>query len=272
MRLLVLKCNYVKVSLRHFCAAGFLVQIAFTFPANAKTDAELAGVLSVVPGLGQLANGQVLEGAAWFAAVAGAYSLKKPGLGFDLWMYNAYDAYRDAGPTNGRYAKNTALENWIGVFNPTNFLDPIGAPMLTFYGMLPGLAKYNGKNLSPFKALSTSTIGPGEESLFRGFLFPAISNVAGSKIVGAVASSIMFGLIHTQYGPGGKLVVGLFGLAACLQVDLDKYDLRKAMFMHSWVDFFLLPKHVGPLEKPPTKDNLDNSTSIGMNLHFDFAP
>jgi len=230
--------------------------VASSNTANAKTPAGLAGVLSIVPGLGQVSNGDFLEGLGWFASTVVLYKVQ-PYVAFDLHMYNMYDAYRDAKPSNGRYTNYSLFENYIGVFNPLNALDLVGGPLLTFYGVVPGLAYYKGQNLYPLKAISTSFIGPAEEGLFRGFLFPAFSSAVSSKLGGALISSILFGLVHTQYDPKNQMVVGLYGLVQCVIADLNKYDLRKGMFSHSWTDFFLLPKGVGPLENAPSSETLN---------------
>jgi membrane protease YdiL (CAAX protease family) len=246
--------------------AALVAFIIIVTPCHAKPAAGVSGALSLIPGLGQAANGDLLEGLGWLGAVIGV-SLVKPYVAYDIWQYQMYDAYRDAGPKIKRYANHTWYENYLAVFNPLNFFDPIGAPLLAGYGVYPGWVKYHGSNLYPYKALSTSFIGPAEEGLFRGFLFPAFSDVFNSAFVGAVVSSAIFGLVHTQYGASGKIAVGIFGLIECWQVHSNKYDLRKSNFAHSWVDFFLLPRGVGPLEDPPTRENL-NSGSIGVRLNL----
>jgi membrane protease YdiL (CAAX protease family) len=231
-------------------AASLCAAVAAPRTAHAIA-AGVAGTLSVVPGLGQVATGNVLEGLGWFGATVGTWFLS-PGLAWEFEQYNLYDAYRDAKPSNRRYADHTWYENYIAVFNPLNFFDPIGAPLLVGYGAIPGWTRHHGSNLYPLKALSTSFIGPAEEGLFRGFLFPGISDLTHSTVVGALASSAVFGLVHVQYDWTGKAVVAALGLVECLQVHLNNYDLRKNSFAHSWIDFFLLPTGEGPLEGRPS--------------------
>ena len=74
--------------------------------------AGLAGGLSIVPGLGQVSNGDVLEGFGWLGLVGGAYCIDK-GWGMDLLFYNMYDAYRDAKPKINRYTNYNLFQNYI---------------------------------------------------------------------------------------------------------------------------------------------------------------
>lgn len=248
-----------------------------------KLPAGVAGAMSILPGLGQAVNGNVAEGALWFAATAGAAAVR-PYIAFNIWQYNLYDAYRDAKPENGRYKDNTWYENYLGGLNPFNVLDPIGGPFTLLYGAIPGYVLHHGNNYMLLKPVGTAFIGAGEEALFRGFLFPAFSDLFGSKWIGGFVSSALFGAAHFQYNWGGRAVVAGFGGVACLQLDLNDYDLRKNIFMHTWVDFFLLPRGIGPLENPKPKkagekDDDDSSKidiksallgGIGIRLGFAF--
>jgi hypothetical protein len=253
------------------CALFFLVLhlgvSAKPEPAHAIASG-LAGTLSLVPGLGQVATGNFLEGMGWFTATVGTY-LVKPDLAFELHQYNMYDAYRDSKPLNGRYANHTWYENYLAVFNPLNFFDRIGAPLLVGYGAVPGVIRYHGSNLYPVKALSTAFIGPAEEGLFRGFLFPGLSDLTGSTVAGAVLSSAAFGAAHVQYNLAGRAMVGVVGLVFCWQVHRNKYDLRKNIFAHSWIDFFLLPRGEGPLEGEPSGAFIGRTVpGVRWNLAF----
>lgn len=260
-------------------AIAFLI---FSNPVHAKVAAGLAGFLSVIPGLGQLVNGRPLETVGWAGAYFGtAYGLKQPYAAYFIQMYNMYDAYRDAKPEINRYKNHNWFQNYIGAFNPANVLDPIGGPTLALYGAAPGISKYKGGNFTPLKPFGVAMIGWGEEALFRGFLFPAFSDLFGGKFWGALVSSVAFGMIHTQYGAAGKATVGLLGMVFCWQVDNNEYDLRKSIFAHAWIDFFLLPKGVSALEKPPTRENLEDGgvdvgrisylyEGLGARLNFEF--
>lgn len=209
-------------------------------PMPARAAAGLAGTLSLLPGLGQVYNGDTYEGIAWLATLIATAPLA-PQIAFDLWQYNMYDAYRDAKPRIGRYTNYSVFENYIGTFNPLNIIDPIGGPLLLGYGVLPGWSQYHGSNFYAAKPIATGFIGLGEEGLFRGFLFPAFSDLFSSKLVGALVSSALFGLVHTQYGAGGRIIVGAVGMIFCWEANMNAYDLRKNMFSHAWIDFFLIP-------------------------------
>jgi membrane protease YdiL (CAAX protease family) len=62
----------------------------------------------------------------------------------------------------------------------------------------------------PILFVASITAPIWEEILFRGLLFPALSRVAGSLVVGAISSSLLFAVIHPQ---GPILVFALAGLA-----------------------------------------------------------
>lgn len=80
----------------------FLVALIFLRPVSGNADSNpgLYGALSIVPGLGQAASGNPLEGLTWFITSLGLWTSKNSyisNVGFKLWEYNMYDAYRDAG-------------------------------------------------------------------------------------------------------------------------------------------------------------------------------
>ena len=86
--------------MRLLVAAALLLAIVLS-PLRALAVAPgVAGTLSIVPGLGQVADGEVLEGVGWFVTTIGLFVERNTyvsNIGFKLWEYNMYDAYRDAG-------------------------------------------------------------------------------------------------------------------------------------------------------------------------------
>lgn len=241
--------------------------------AQAKPAAGVSGALSIIPGLGQVGNGDIIEGLVWFPAVVGAF-LIRPGIGFDLWMYNMYDAYRDAEPEDKKFTTHNVFYNYIANFNPLNIVDPIGAPLLIGYGVVPGVVRYHFRNVTPRQILGCAFIGLGEESLFRGFLFPGFTYLLkNSTIAGALVSSALFGAVHVQYNIVGKVVVGLVGLVFSWQAHRNQYDLRKNIFAHSWIDVFLIPPGKGPLSVNPfeqPQQKIPGIPPVGVALNFQF--
>lgn len=232
------------------------------------TPPGVAGALSIIPGLGQVSNGDVGEGALWFASVVAALSWSSPGVqqaGFDLWQYNMYDAYRDAGARDT--AKQSVYSNYLGTFNPLNIIDPIGAPVLGLQGavvMRPDAKTSDTADRLGLKKvwavpLVMGFVGLGEEGLFRGFLFPGFSHLTGSKPIGAVISSALFSAVHMTDGTALSRTTGvlagrfLFGLLFCWQADLNRYDLRKSIFAHAWFDVLAVwdDQGVFPATGPP---------------------
>lgn len=216
--------------------------------AQAGPDAGVAGLLSIVPGLGQISNGDTLEGLGWFSTVVGLYLI--PGAftrqaAWDLWQYNLYDAYRDAHPKIRRYSTQNVFANYLATFNPLNIIDPIGAPVVALGAVVGARNNYSGlrnPTAIPFYAF----VGLGEEGLFRGFLFPGLSDVFSSKLVGAMTSSLIFAAVHIT---NGRSALGFFpmtqrflmGMLFCWQTDRNRYDLRKSIFAHAWFDIFVAP-------------------------------
>lgn len=218
----------------------FFLSLAAPNLAFAKPVPGFAGTLSIVPGLGQVANGDAFEGLAWFVTTVGLLSFKNDTVrkaGMNLWFYNMYDAYRDAGAPKSTNA--SLFENYAQNFNPVNIIDPIGAPIVAIAGLSSGnTASNKGATKSvPVRIMYYSFVGLGEEALFRGFLFPSLSSGLGS-FGGAVASSAVFSAAH---GQGGMAFVTRFvgGLLFCWQVNRNKYNLGPSIFAHTWFDFLL---------------------------------
>lgn len=242
-----------------------ITSLASVIPrAEAKPAPGVSGLLSIVPGLGQVANGDVLEGGGWFITTIGLYFSGNKILsqfGYDIWQYNMYDAYRDTGPHN--HANNNVFANYVATFNPANIADPIGAPIFGLGAALGSKNKYAGirnPTYIPYYAI----VGMGEEGLFRGFLFPALSEWVGT-FPGAVVSSALFSLFHITNGKGALGVAPLtqrfvMGLLFSWQTHRNRYDLRKSIFAHSWWDVF-----VGP--STPADVKADGFT-IGTRFHF----
>lgn len=222
--------------------------------ASAKPAAGVSGALSIIPGLGQVANGEPLEGLAWFSSVVGLVIAGGPvagQIGFDLWQYNMYDAYRDAGPSIGRFAEHNVAQNYIATFNPLNIVDPIGAPIVAVGAVAGTRNKYRGLR-NPTYIPYYAFVGLGEEGLFRGFLFPAFSDVIGT-VPGALVSSALFSLFHITNGPEALRVFPLaqrfiMGMLFCWQVHRNQYDLRHSIFAHAWFDVFVGPGSSGKIE------------------------
>lgn len=234
------------------CKAAFLGLILMISVLATPTRCEagpaagVAGVLSIVPGLGQVTEGHTLEGIAWATSSIGLYLMPSPMLsqiGWDLWFYNMYDAYRDAAPDDHRYANQTFLSNYIAFYNPLSLIDPIGAPVVA-YAAIGGYQNGYPALQSPTAVFTYSFVGLGEEGLFRGFLFPAFSSVTSSKFFGATISSALFSLAHATGGAQNLQLYPLtyrfvFGMIFCWQMNINHYDLRDGAFAHSWYDILV---------------------------------
>jgi membrane protease YdiL (CAAX protease family) len=219
--------------------------------ARAAPPPGVSGTLSIVPGLGQVANGDALEGAGWFAASIGLFLSRNPyvsNVGFKLWMYNMYDAYKDAGAKET--TKHSALANYAGVANPLNIVDPFSAGFLTYSTLAafhtpPDQKSKLGPDSEVLGAFYFGATGLGEEGLFRGFLYPGFSYLFSSHLAGATLSSLLFAAAHlanTQgfyHSYGGLAYLFSLGMLWCWQTTYNHYDLRHNIFTHAWFDWTL---------------------------------
>lgn len=226
--------------------------ISFQFESFFHTDAAfakpapaVAGIASMlVPGLGQMLNGDEYEGLLWTGASLLFFHPDGyvSNAGFNLWMYNQYDAYRDAGAQGA--AKHSVFENYLANINPLNIVDLIGLPTVGFaagYGYTQGgYPAFNRWEIP----ISYGFVGLGEEALFRGFYFHGMSRLFGSEWVGAILSSLGFAAAHAISGPENLELNPMsqrfgFGMLMCWMTSRNKYDLRKNIFAHSWYDIFI---------------------------------
>lgn len=226
-----------------------LLSLGLNSISNAATPG-MAGTLSLIPGLGQVSNGKYLEGLTWFVSVgallANKNSKRSQQIGFDLWQYNMYDAYRDAANK-----PSTFLGEYFSNYNPINAFDMIGTPIL-----LLSSTQLQGSKLDGELILEMSFVGLGEEGLFRGFLFPAFSQMFNSKWTGAIISSAIFSYIHLD---GAKPIPFRFvmGMLFCWQADRNKYDLSSNIFTHTWYDVMV-----------SSKDNKIDGFKVGYDFKF----
>ncbi len=250
-----------------FCIV--FISLSFTrVNSYATPPAGVSAALSIIPGLGQIANGDSLEGLGWFVSTVGLFFIPSIGISFalDVWQYQIYDAYRDADPKNKRYQKYSVFSNYLANFNPGNIIDPISAPIVgysVYYGSKEGTL---GQSFKPASLLKYTFVGLGEEGLFRGMLYPAMTDVFfGSTVLGAISSSILFGLAHTQYNVTKKMIVAGLGLLWCIQASRNNYDIRKNIFSHSWYDIFVAPGFFnGAIEAKPNELPI----TTGIKLYF----
>jgi hypothetical protein len=259
------------------------------------TPPALSGTLSLVPGLGQISNGDFLEGLGWFATTIGGLiatqgNANNQTIFLDLWMYNMYDAYRDAGAS--RTAKHNVFQNYIAAYNPTLLWGPYSTAPLGTQSLLVanrGRPKFalgpNNRVLSP---LYMSFVALGEEALFRGFIFSGFMNLTnGSLQFSSISSSLLFAAAHSLYSgqrssafhPYTFAFRTLLGYFYCLQTNKDAYDLRKSIFSHTWVDVlyewdrlgtFGGGGQIGQLRHQASSTSILKPQSISLKYSYEF--
>jgi hypothetical protein len=217
----------------------YLLILIFNVELSIAATSAWYGTASIVPGLGQAFNGNIFEGVAWFGTtlslVGNRHSLNR-NIGYDIWFYNMYDAWKDAG---GKPSK----DHWVGYeyaqnFNPYHLIDPFSVGMIGIAGASRKSTGLNSsaKNLNTTESiLMFSFVGLGEEALFRGFLFPAISSWL-SPWGGAIVSSTLFSFAHIGSSSGANAIRFVFGMIFCWQYTYNNYELGGNVFAHSWYD------------------------------------
>jgi membrane protease YdiL (CAAX protease family) len=84
----------------------------------------------------------------------------------------------------------------------------------------------------------------GEEVIYRAFLINRISELGhGSKkaiIIAVILSSIIFGLVHYEWGPMGIVQTGFMGLALGICYIKLKKQLWILIFAHAYMDTILM--------------------------------
>lgn len=276
--------------------ANSAIGAAVESPANPY----LSGALNaVIPGSGYWYNGDSTKAALGFTTTVGMmYPLfaRSPTnnagrtgstlsflLARNVYGYTVYDSFQDALTQNGRPKLLVNNEHYsMGQMLAAPFRPSLYAPKkvwipLAILGGILALgvagARANGQG-SPLKAeklawgipliaASTAVIGAGEEAEFRGYYYPAFSELTGSVYAGAVLQAGLFGFQHTAY-PGTGFPTGSGAVVHAIKGDyqrpeLEGKDLTKFLFtflgglQHAWVT---------------SEDGLLNSTA--MHAAWDF--
>jgi len=238
----------------------------------------LYGTASIVPGLGQTLNGHYLEGVSWFVTSLVLISSKDVVIrntGQDIWFYNIYDAWKDAGgkPSNDHFVGYEYAQN----FNPANIADPFSIGYLGAAAASRSKAKNNKDNKNAKEDLDkVSTVGSiamftfvglGEESLFRGFLYPSLSSWLGNS-GGAVVSSAAFSFAHVGASSGGNAARFIMGMFFCWQYTRNNYQLGANVFAHSWYDQILIGNM--SIRDPQNKKPKLRDPPLGIQFQISF--
>ncbi|WP_249066604.1 CPBP family intramembrane glutamic endopeptidase [Halalkalibaculum roseum] len=84
----------------------------------------------------------------------------------------------------------------------------------------------------------------GEEVIYRGFLITRISEIGGNRKVwvriAVVLSSIVFGLVHFDWGLMGIVQTGFMGLALGISYIVLNRNLWVLVFAHAYMDAILM--------------------------------
>lgn len=260
-----------------------IVLLTFFQISTCLATPALYGLASVIPGLGQALRGQYMEGLGWFASSLSLMStgdFKLQMIGQNIWFYNIYDAWRDAGgspsinaPVFVDYAQN---------FNPVHLTDPfalgfIGGAALNRSSVRRELQDKNDDftreviNTEGWKSIGMFTfVGLGEEALFRGFLFPSFSSWLGDW-GGALVSSTIFGFVH-EGNRTENWFRTLSGMIFCWQLHVNQYKLGGNIFTHSWYDQVLVGPFVWQPEVLSGSKNFDFQTfrrrPVGLSVNI----
>jgi len=209
-----------------------------------KPNPWIAGTLgAIVPGAGYLYNGDSNKAALGFTTTLGIFlpSFVNPttkignslnNISFQLarnaYGFSVYDTFQDALDLNGRpqlLVNNphfTAGQLLKAPFQLENFTPRKVWFPLALVGGLAGISLIAKQIRDPVPlsaeklilgipalALMAAVVGAGEESDFRGFYYPAFSELTQSRYMGAVLQAALFAYMHTKwYGSGFPMITG----------------------------------------------------------------
>ncbi len=236
--------------------------------------APLAASLAIVPGLGHIYLGDYATAGSFLGSAAASYVFATQSHNFvavysgiesmqTIMIYGIYAAYRDArsfnGPANYHYPMPkdsfsdliyapfewktiSKPEVWAGIFGTL----AVGTALSTWaYGHIAPMS-ISLADVIPFTAFP---IGIREEALFRGFLQPALSEIA-TPIGGWILSSLAFGAAHlsnahnlpSEYRQTYYTVsipyIAAFGAYAGWLAQKNR-SLKECVAVHAWYDFTL---------------------------------
>ncbi len=157
----------------------------------------------------------------------------------NLYFYGVYDSFQSALDLNHRpklvvdIPHYTFSELYFAAFYPKTYSETSVLRALVFYGMMGfnlGYLTYrlatsgvNGRALEasslyivPLILLQSMLIGLGEETFFRGFYYPAASELFKNKWLGNIAQSLYFGACHTTFFANLGLTAFPYGLGTGL--------------------------------------------------------
>jgi len=134
----------------------------------------------------------------------------------NLYAFTVYDSYQQALDLNGRPETLVKVPRYplkdlviaplkLKHYSNDNVIIPVGiaAAMATLKvavdGVKPGLDPKRAVLAIPLLIAQSLFIGAGEESEFRGFYYPAFSELTGSRFIGNVMQGALFGACHTPW-------------------------------------------------------------------------
>jgi membrane protease YdiL (CAAX protease family) len=209
-------------------------------------------ISQLLPGAGYLYNGEPGKAALVAPLLAGqlapyfwrtgtftekSLKVNLSELSMNLFFFSVYDSFQDALDLNGRpklvvnLPHYTFAEVAFAPFYPKTYEEDNVLRGLVFYGMMGfnvGYLTYrlisSSNGLSP-RALEASSlyviplillqsmlIGMGEETYFRGFYYPASSQLVRNKWIGNLMQALYFGACHTQFFAGLGLTAFPYGV------------------------------------------------------------
>ena len=241
----------------------------------------LPSVALVGTGIALLSGEEVsLSGASSSAKVPVALVLATAGQ--NLWFYSIFDAYRDARVARGDEGYDIPItresldELYTAPFRPSVLKSPwfwAGVPAMLALGITVSLAaeqgsdtpttapptifevdrvNFLGKNFSPgvgyalgsaYYAALFSTVGVGEEALFRGVIQTELEERWG--IPGIAVASAIFGAIHITNFKDSRTVaiaiptLSVLGATLGLAYRYTGHKLATSVAMHFWYDTLL---------------------------------
>lgn len=228
----------------------------------------------LLPGLGQYWDGRVgwAYSVAAVGGIAGALAVAKDGMqitdvegqlfliGSQVWLdaalLSAYDTYRHRVSERLRYPEDLSTVDDL-LFAPADFralgrlrvLLPfiaigalgIGSGFVNEAGVTYESDPYEDFRFRDvgFSLVASYGAGVGEEAFFRGYLLHGFNKVWGvHPLVANGMQSALFATAHADFSWGFLIPMG-FGFYNGWLAQADNYNLRDAVFLHTWWDVFV---------------------------------
>ncbi len=166
-----------------------------------------------------------------------------------LSLYDSFSSRAIKSKANGKYLflpENQNIESVLKAPFDFGYLSRWTTFVPFSLAILVGYYEFNEKprperfNLRPVDGVASSytsyVAGTGEEAFFRGWMYPVLYQNTGSHFTSNLIQGTAFGFAH---GPNPYFQLA-FGFYSGWLTERNNFDLREAIFIHAWWDFWVI--------------------------------